>query len=237
MTTQRLVSIGVLVLLVSGCTPRMPTDVEVDQALTMLRGYGAWAWAVAIVLMCADLALPVPQATVVAALGVLYGTAIGGLVGAIGHVSAGLLGYTVMRTSLRPLVGRMVSGAGLERAQRLFDRSGAWAIVLTPSLPYSVPEMLACLAGLARMPAPKFAAALALGSVPIAFLYAGMGAAWADRPLLVLFASWALPALCLPAVLYLLGRRRPDGNPEAGETSAGTSARAAATPGDRARRS
>jgi uncharacterized membrane protein YdjX (TVP38/TMEM64 family) len=206
--TVRWVPIALLVLVLASCAPRMPTEEETNQAIALLREYGAWAWAVAIVLMCADLALPVPQATVVSALGVLYGTVVGGIVGAIGHIAAGLLGYTLMRTSLRPLVTRLVSAPALDRMQRLFDRSGAWAIVLTPSLPYSVPETLACLAGLARMPAATFISALALGSVPIAFIYAGIGAAWADQPVLVLLLSWALPAACLPAVLYLLGGRR-----------------------------
>ena len=206
--SARLVLISLFAVVLAACAPRLPTDAETNQALTLLRGYGVWPWAVAIVLMCADLALPVPQATVVAALGLLYGTTVGGIVGAIGHIAAGTLGYTLMRTSLRPLVVRLVGAPALERMQRLFDRNGAWAIVLTPSLPYSVPEILACLAGLARMPTAKFFSALALGSVPIAFIYAGIGAAWADRPLLVLVISWAIPALCLPGVLYLLGRRR-----------------------------
>jgi uncharacterized membrane protein YdjX (TVP38/TMEM64 family) len=208
---SQLFLVAVLALSSVACAPRMPTADETNEALQLLRGYGPWAWLAAIGLICADLALPVPQATVIAALGVLYGTAIGGTIGAVGQLAAGTLGYGLMWTSARHLVRRLVGDDSLARMQRLFDRSGAWAIVLTRSLPYSVPEALVCLAGIAGMPVMKFLGALALGSIPTAFAYAGIGAVWADRPLVVLAISWVLPIVTLPVVLYVL---RPSKDPE-----------------------
>jgi uncharacterized membrane protein YdjX (TVP38/TMEM64 family) len=202
----RLFLVVLLALPFVACAPRMPTAEETSEALQWLRGYGPWAWLAAIGFICADLALPVPQATIIAALGVIYGTAIGGTVGAIGQIVAGALGYGLMWTSARHLVKRLVGDDSLARMQRLFDRGGAWAIVLTRSLPYSVPEALVCLAGIAEMPLPKFLVALALGSIPTAFVYAGIGAIWAEQPLVVLLASWVLPIASLPVVLYVLRR-------------------------------
>jgi uncharacterized membrane protein YdjX (TVP38/TMEM64 family) len=196
--------IAALVLSCAACAPSLPTTEEANEALDLLRTYGPWAWLAAIVLICADLVLPVPQATIIAALGVLYGTAIGGVVGAVGQIAAGALGYGLMWTSARHLVRRLVGVEALARMQRLFDQSGAWAIVLTRSLPYSVPEALVCLAGIAAMPVAQFFGALALGSIPTAFVYAGIGSLWADRPLLVLLVSWALPIALLPVVLLAL---------------------------------
>jgi uncharacterized membrane protein YdjX (TVP38/TMEM64 family) len=88
--------------------------------------------------------------------------------------------------------------------ERLFDQGGAWAIVLTRSLPYSVPEAMVFLAGLAGMPMGKFIAALTLGSVPTAFVFAAIGAGWANQPILALAASYVLPILLLPIALYLM---------------------------------
>jgi uncharacterized membrane protein YdjX (TVP38/TMEM64 family) len=85
--------------------------------------------------------------------------------------------------------------------EKLFADGGAWAIVLTRSLPYSVPEAVVFLAGLAGMPIKKFIAALTVGSVPTAFAFAAIGAAWADQPVLVLVVSYVLPILLLPIVL------------------------------------
>ena len=91
--------------------------------------------------------------------------------------------------------------------ESLFDRAGAWAIILTRSLPNSIPEALVFLAGLARMPMGKFTAALTIGSVPTAFAFAAIGTGWADQPIMALAVSYVLPMLLLPIALYLIRRR------------------------------
>ena len=91
--------------------------------------------------------------------------------------------------------------------ERLFDQRGAWAIVLTRSFPYSVAEIMVFLAGLAGMPMGKVIAALTIGSVPIAFAFAAIGAGWEDQPILALGVSYVLPLLLLPIALYLMRPR------------------------------
>jgi uncharacterized membrane protein YdjX (TVP38/TMEM64 family) len=113
-----------------------------------------------------------------------------------------------MLTSARRLLKRFVGPQSLARMKGLFERAGAWAIVLTRSLPYSIPEAMVLLAGLADMPMGKFTAALAVGSVPTAFAFAAIGAGWADQPILALVVSYVLPLLLLPIALYLM-RVRP----------------------------
>jgi uncharacterized membrane protein YdjX (TVP38/TMEM64 family) len=146
--------------------------------------------------------LPVPQTVVIVALGMIYGTWLGGLLGSLGLITGGLLGYAMMRTSARRVVQRFARPRSLQEMERLFDQRGAWAIVLTRSLPYSVAEIMVFLAGLAGMPMGKFIAALTIGSVPIAFAFAAIGAGWADQPILALVVSYVLPILLLPIVLY-----------------------------------
>jgi uncharacterized membrane protein YdjX (TVP38/TMEM64 family) len=144
---------------------------------------------------------------VIAALGIIYGTLLGGLLGSLGLITGGLLGYGLMRTSARRLAQRFAGPRSLNKMERLFDRGGAWAIILTRSLPYSVPEAMVFLAGLAGMPMRKFTAALTIGSVPTAFAFAAIGAGWADQPILALAVSYVLPILLLPIALYLMRRR------------------------------
>ena len=79
--------------------------------------------------------LPVPQTAVIAALGIIYGTLLGGLLGSFGLITGGLLGYALMLTSARRFVQRFVGSQSLHKMERLFDQRGAWAIVLTRSLP------------------------------------------------------------------------------------------------------
>jgi len=111
-----------------------------------------------------------------------------------------------MLTSARRYVRRLVGSQSLHKLERVFDQGGAWAIVLTRSLPYSVPEVMVFLAGLAGMPAGKFVAALTIGSVPTAFVFAAVGAGWAHQPILALAVSYVLPILLLPIVLYVIRR-------------------------------
>jgi uncharacterized membrane protein YdjX (TVP38/TMEM64 family) len=195
--------IGVLSLVLASCA-KVPTPEEANAAVLTLRKYENWAWAVGIVLIWADVVLPVPQTVVIVALGIIYGTMLGGLLGSIGLITGGLLGYALIRTSGRRVVQRFISASSLQKMEGLFNQRGAWAIVFTRSFPYSVPEIMVFLAGLARMPVGKVIAALTVGSIPIAFAFAAMGAGWAERPILALVVSYVLPIILLPIVLYLM---------------------------------
>jgi len=74
----------------------------------MLRQYEDWAWAVGIALICADMVLLIPQTAVIAALGIIYVTLLGGLLGGLACFTGGLLGYGLMLTSARRFVQRFV---------------------------------------------------------------------------------------------------------------------------------
>jgi uncharacterized membrane protein YdjX (TVP38/TMEM64 family) len=197
---------GVLSLVLAACAA-IPTPQEANDAVLTLRQYESWAWALGIALIWADLVLPVPQTAVIAALGIIYGTLLGGLLGSLGLITGGLLGYVLMLTSARRFVHRFVGPRSLHKMEGVFDRGGAWAIVLTRSLPYSVPEAMVFLAGLAGMPMGKFIAALTIGSVPTAFVFAAIGAGWGNQPILALVVSYVLPILLLPIALYLMWLR------------------------------
>jgi uncharacterized membrane protein YdjX (TVP38/TMEM64 family) len=202
---SRLIEIGLLSLGLVSCT--IPTPQEASDAVLTLRQYEGWAWAVGIALIWVDLVLPVPQAAVIAALGIVYGAVIGGLLGAVGLITSGLLGYGLMFTAARRFLQRFVGPRSLRMMENLFDQGGAWAIVLTRCLPYSIPEAMVFLAGLAGMPVRKFTGAVVVGSVPTAFVFASIGAGWADQPILALVVSYVLPILLLPIALYPIRRR------------------------------
>ena len=59
--------------MLSSCSGRMPTIDETNAAVSHLRDHDAWAWALGIGLIWADLILPVPQTAIIAALGIIYG--------------------------------------------------------------------------------------------------------------------------------------------------------------------
>jgi uncharacterized membrane protein YdjX (TVP38/TMEM64 family) len=203
---SNLIALGVLSLMLASCA-KIPTAQEANDAVLALREYESWAWAAGIALIWVDLVLPVPQTAVIAALGIIYGTLLGGLMGSFALITGGLLGYGLMFTSARRFVHRLVGARSLHKMESLFERGGAWAIVLTRSLPYSVPEAIVFLAGLAGMPIRKFILALTIGSIPTAFAFAAIGAKWADQPVLVLVVSYVIPIFLLPVALYFIRSR------------------------------
>ena len=203
---SNLIVIGLLSLVLASCA-RIPTSQQANDAVLTLREHESWAWALGIVLIWGDVVLPVPQTAVIAALGMVYGTSLGGLLGSFALITGGLLGYVLMLTSARRYLPRLIGAESLHKMQSWFARGGAWAIILTRSFPYSVPEALVFLAGRAGMPMRKFIAALTIGSVPTAFVFAAIGAGWADQPILALVVSYVLPLFLLPITLRLMRPR------------------------------
>jgi uncharacterized membrane protein YdjX (TVP38/TMEM64 family) len=168
-------------------------------AIEWLSRYGRFAWAAGIGLLVMDLFLPVPATAVMAALGYVYGPLAGGLIGALGSCLSGALAYTLCRALGQPAARRLLGPKGLAEGERLFARVGGWLVVLSRWLPV-LPEVVACMAGLTRMPIRTFGLALVCGSTPLAFAFAAVGHAGVERPLLAIGLSALLPPLLWLAV-------------------------------------
>lgn len=159
-----------------------------------LNEYGQGAWLAAIVLLMADLLLPLPATLIMSALGYIYGPVAGGFIATIGSFMAGALGYWTCR-----LVGENAAIAFLgekdfERGKKISDRIGGWVVALSRWLPV-FPEVIACMAGLTRMPPYKFHLALLCGSLPMGFIYAIVGYTGNTNPWLAIGLSAGLPPL------------------------------------------
>ncbi len=165
-----------------------------------LDRYGSWAWAVGIGLLVIDVFLPIPGTAVMAGLGYLYGTFLGGVVGSVGSILAGLLAYGLCRGFGRGFARWVAGERDLEKGERLFAKAGGWIVALSRWLPL-LPEVIACMAGIARMPFARFSAALACGSVPLAFAFAAVGKAGTEHPVVATLLSILAP----PALWLVIG--------------------------------
>jgi uncharacterized membrane protein YdjX (TVP38/TMEM64 family) len=147
-----------------------------------------------------DVVLPIPGTVVMSALGWIYGAMIGGLVAAMGSVSAGVLAYGVCRVMGERTARRLLGDHDYEKGRLLFARGGGWMVALSRALPI-LPEAVACTAGLVRMPFGRFLVSLVCGSIPVGFLFAWIGAGGREAP------AWALVfSLVVPAILWGLAR-------------------------------
>ncbi len=170
------------------------------RVVSLLEGSGRWSWAAGVFLLMSDLLLPIPGTVVMSALGFVYGTAVGGLVAATGSFLSGLLGYALCRFFGRGTARRLLGKKELERGEQLFANVGGWIIVLSRWLPL-LSEVIACTAGLIRMPARTFIFVLTCGSLPIGLLFAAVGHTGVVEPMWALLLS-----AVVPAVLWLIIR-------------------------------
>src|SRR5512145_1405270 len=86
----RLPVVALIAFAVVSCAARLPPVEEVNEVVLQLREYRAWAWCVGVGAIWVDLVLPVPQTAVIAALGIIYGTVVGGILGSVGLITGGL---------------------------------------------------------------------------------------------------------------------------------------------------
>ena len=186
---------------------------EFEESMTLegtvdaMRSWGAWAWAAGIGLLLVDLFLPILGTVVMSALGLVYGWFVGGLIASVGSVGAGLLAYGLARQLGRRAVLWLAGENGLVEGERLFGgEAGGWVVALSRWLPV-FPEVVACMAGIARMSFWKFTAALCAGSVPMAFVFAWIGHAGKEMPVLALVCSAGLPPV-IWAVVRMIYRKR-----------------------------
>ncbi len=165
-----------------------------------ILSWGKMGGVAVIALLVVDLFLPIPATGVMSAAGFVYGPLAGGLLGACGSFFAGMLAYALCRAFGRRAAERLAGAEGLAQNEALFRRGGPWLVALSRWLPV-FPEVVACLAGLARMNVRTFIVALLCGTVPMSFTYAAVGALFSTEP------GWALGlSIALPVVLWLIFR-------------------------------
>lgn len=182
-------------------------SMSLENTVSWLRSTGNWAWAAGIGLLILDLFLPILGTVVMSALGLVYGWFIGGLLSALGSIVAGLLAYGLAHKIGRKAVLWLTGENGLAEGERLFHgETGGWLVAFSRWMPV-LPEVVACLAGITKMPFKRFFAALCAGCFPMGFIFAWIGETGNDQPVIALILSAGLPPL-IWAAFRLLYRKK-----------------------------
>lgn len=154
-----------------------------------------WGWLVGLGLLVSDLLMPVPATAVISGLGFVYGMWLGGLIGMTGSFLSGLLAYEACRRGGTRAAEWLLGPAERKKAEQIFaGGTGGWLVALSRWLPV-LPEMTCCMAGLTGMPRRRFVLALASGCLPMAMVFAAIGATGSERPGMALGLSAVAPAL------------------------------------------
>ena len=162
-----------------------------DPEAGVFPGGRDWLWLIAIGLLVADILIPVPTTSVIAALGIVYGPVAGALFGLVGTMTAAFVGYGVGRYLGRPVSERLI-GDGLSRGERIFASHGGWIVAASRWMPI-LPEVISVVAGVSRMRFGPFAAAALCGLAPFCAVFATFGHLGAERPVLTLAVSALAP--------------------------------------------
>jgi uncharacterized membrane protein YdjX (TVP38/TMEM64 family) len=161
---------------------------EVDRAAGILaRGdiaglrdyilsFGAWAPIVSVGLMVLQaIAAPLPAFLITFANGLAFGVFWGGLLSLFGATLAALISFFLARAFGRVPVEALVGKAGLESADRWFERWGAWAVFVARLVPIVSFDVISFAAGLTRMRSAGFLVATVVGAAPATFVYSYLG--------------------------------------------------------------
>jgi uncharacterized membrane protein YdjX (TVP38/TMEM64 family) len=169
----------------------------------LLRGARPLAAVIGVLLLVADVFLPVPSSLVMLAHGTLFGVAGGTALSLIGSVASALTGFAVGRAG-KDAVRRFVTEREHERAGALLERWGVVAIAVTRPVPI-LAETVAILAGSSPLTWTQTALAAAAGSIAPAAVYAWAGAhAHGTVNHVLAFGG----VLLITSVLFFIGRPR-----------------------------
>ena len=172
-----------------------------EGSISWMESFGPLGWLAGVGLLVSDLVIPIPSTIIMGGLGYLYGAVPGGLLATLGSCLSGLAGYFLCRFFGVRAAARLVGEEPLGEMETTFRRMWGWLVVLSRWLPL-FPEVVACMAGLAKMPFPIFLVALVCGSLPLGFVFALIGSLGVSSP----FSALALSAV-LPPLLWLGARR------------------------------
>ena len=168
-----------------------------------LHGSGLWgAAAIGVLLLVADVFLPLPASLIMVAHGALFGVVGGTLLSLFGGVAASAVGFAVGRWGSASL-HRFVPEDERRRADALLKRWGDLGVVVTRPIPI-LAESVAILAGTSPLSWRRFLLASAGGILPAALLYALTGATAANLDNAFLMFSLVM----LVAALVWFGGRR-----------------------------
>ena len=140
-------------------------------------GSTAQGWApaaIGVILLIADVILPVPSSGVMIVQGAVYGIAVGAVLSVIGGTGATVVGFLLGRRG-QAVLERWAGAEQQARAVALLDRYGVWAIIATRPVPM-LAESVSIMAGTGRLRWWQVAWAGAVGNIIPAIGYAAVGA-------------------------------------------------------------
>ena len=121
------------------------------------------------------LLVPIPSEIVLLASGMIWGVWIGGIMGVVGSMAAGMLCFYISRKGGRPLAKKFVGENTLAMMDEFIQKHEMGAIIIARSMPILAFDPISYAAGLVDMDTKKYAIGTLIGSIPRALFYSYLG--------------------------------------------------------------
>ncbi len=174
-------------------------------ALRSASEYRLWTAGLVVLLLGADVLLPVPSSLVSTLAGVVLGLVRGAGASFLGMTLGGVIGYGIGATAGKGAATRVLGARELSRLEVATRRFGDWTIVLTRAVPV-LAEASTVFAGMGSMRFGRFLAFMALSNLGISLVYAAVGAYAAEVQSFFLALAGAVLVPLIAAAL--VGRLR-----------------------------
>ncbi len=170
--------------------------------------------AAVVLLLVADVVLPIPSSVVSTVAGFRFGLLGGALLSWLGMTAGCVVAYVLGSRVGRPATTRLVGPDAAERVAADARRHGLWSLVTFRAVPV-LAEASVLVAGVGRMPFARFLTVTALANAGVSIAYAWVGArsARAGSFLLAFAGAILIPAL---AMALARGLRRQSDEPSPG---------------------
>lgn len=122
------------------------------------------------------LLVPIPSEVVLLATGMIWGWALGGLLGIIGSMTAALLCFYVSRKGGRPLAKKFVGENAINMADDLIQKYGIKVIIISRFIPFISFDVISYASGLVDIDVKTYSIGTLIGSIFRAFFYSIWGA-------------------------------------------------------------
>ena len=121
------------------------------------------------------LIIPIPSEIVLLSTGMIWGLLVGGIMGIIGSMAAGILCFYISRLGGRPLVEKFIGEKAMLMADNFIEKNGTWAILISRTIPFIAFDPISYVSGLVEMDVKKYTIGTLIGAIPRAFFYAFLG--------------------------------------------------------------
>jgi len=169
-------------------------ELQINTVENILTGFGPFGIVIYLILVILSVPLPIPSSAFILAGGYAYGLT-GVITALIGVTLGSIVAFAIIRTYGKPLLYKLVDKHHIEHFQKLFDKRGTLAVLISYSIPLFPSDILSLFLGLTNLTYKRFIYLVILGHIPRVLIIGMLGEGLYNGLSLQTFVIFALVLL------------------------------------------